>query len=145
MTKEMVQKARENAQKRGAANVEFKLAEMEELPFENETVDAVISNCVVNLSPDKDKVFAQVYRVLKPGGRMYVSDIVLLEELSEEQRKDEELLTGCVAGALLRDDYLDKMKRAGFEVEILSENKDISKEQYGGINLESLTLKAVKS
>lgn len=144
MTKEMVDKARKNAEQRGVGNVEFILGEMESLPLEDGSVDAIISNCVINLSPDKDRVFSEAYRVLKQGGRMYISDIVLLEELSEEQKNDKDLLTGCVAGALLRDDYLSKLKRAGFEVEILSENKDVSKEQYGGIDLESLTVKAVK-
>lgn len=145
MTEEMVEKARRNAQKREAENVEFRLAEIEDLPFEDNSVDAILSNCVINLSSDKDKVFNESHRVLKKGGRMYISDIVLLEELSEEQRKDKDLLAGCVAGALLRDNYLEKIEKAGFKVEILSENKDVSKEQYSGINLESLTLKAVKT
>lgn len=145
MTEEMVEKARRNAQKRGVENVEFKIAEIEDLPLEDNSVDAILSNCVINLSPNKDKVFNESHRVLKKGGRMYISDIVLLEELSEEQRKDKDLLAGCVAGALLRNDYLEKLEKAGFKVEILSENKDISKEQYGGINLESLTVKAVKN
>ncbi len=145
MTREMVDKAGENAQKRGVSNVEFRLAEIEDLPLEDNSVDAIISNCVINLSPDKDKVFSESYRVLKEGGRMYISDIVLLEELSKEQKNDEDLLAGCVAGALLKDKYLDKIKKAGFKIEDVQENKDISKEQYGGINLESLTIKAVKN
>lgn len=145
MTEEMINKAKENAKKKGVENVEFLLAEMEELPLEDSSVDSIISNCVINLSPDKNKVFAEAYRVLKPQGRMYVSDIVLLEELSEEQKNDDDLVAGCVGGALLRDDYLEKLKQAGFEVEILSENKDVSEQQYGGINLESLTVKAVKN
>jgi len=144
MTQEMVTKARENARKRGADNVEFKLAEIEDLPFKDNSADAIISNCVINLSPDKDKVFSEVYRVLKKGGRMHVSDIVLLEELSEEQKNDKDLLVGCVAGALLKEDYIEKIKKAGFEVKILSENKDVSKKQYQGINLESLTVKGIK-
>ncbi|SRR6056297_3072729 len=143
MTREMVEKARENARKKEVDNVEFKLAEMENLPFEDDSADVIISNCVINLSPDKDKVFSEAYRILKKGGRIYVSDIVLLEELSEEQRNDKELLTGCVAGALLKEEYLGKIKKAGFEVEILSENKDISKKQYKRINPESLTVKGV--
>jgi hypothetical protein len=76
---------------------------------------------------------------------MYISDIVLLEELSEEQKNDEDLLVGCVAGAIMKEEYLEKIKKAGFEIEETRENKDISKEQYGGINLESLTIKAVKN
>ena len=144
MTEEMVEKARKNAEVRGAKNVEFILAEIEDLPLKDDSVDAIISNCVINLSPDKDRVFAESYRILKLGGRMYVSDIVLLGELTEEQRNDEDLLTGCVAGALRKEDYLTKLKKAGFEVEIVSENKDISKEQYNGVALESLGVKAVK-
>ncbi len=144
MTRKMVDKARENAKKRGVSNVEFKLAEIEDLPLEDDSVDVVISNCVINLSPDKDKVFSEAYRVLKKGGRMYISDIVLLEELSEEQKNDEDLLAGCVAGALLKEDYLENIKKAGFEIKNMQENKGISEEQYGGINLESLTIKTVK-
>ncbi len=145
MTREMVDKARENAKKRGVSNVEFKLAEIEDLPLEDSSVDVIISNCVINLSLDKDKVFSESCRVLKKGGRMYISDIVLLQELSEDQKNDEDLLAGCVAGAILRDEYLDKIKKAGFKVENMQENKNISKEQYGGINLESLTVKVVKN
>lgn len=144
MTKEMIDKGRENIEKKGIENIEFVLGEMENLPLERNSVDAIISNCVINLSVDKDKTFSEAYRVLKEGGRMYISDIVLLEELTEEQKNDEDLLTGCVAGALLKDDYLEKIKQAGFEVEITSENKEISKQQYNGIALESLAIKATK-
>ncbi|PIU78699.1 MAG: arsenite S-adenosylmethyltransferase [Candidatus Moranbacteria bacterium CG_4_10_14_3_um_filter_44_15] len=144
MTAEMVEKARENAEKYGYKNVEFKLGDIEELPVADNSFDIAISNCVINLAPDKSKVFREVWRVLKPGGKMFVSDIVLLEDLPEEMRNDESLLAGCVAGALLRDDYIEKIKKAGFEVEILSEDKDISKKQYQGIPLESLKIKATK-
>lgn len=145
MTEEMVDKARENAQAREIKNVEFILAEIENLPIEDNVIDAIISNCVINLSLDKDEVFKEAYRVLKPSGRMYISDIVLLEDLSEEQKKDDYLLVGCVAGALLKKEYLEKIKQAGFKVEILSENRKISEEQYQGINLESLIIKAIKN
>jgi len=144
MVPEMVTKAKANAEKYGYGNVEFKLGEIESLPVENETVDIVISNCVINLSPDKDKVFAEAYRVLKNGGKMFVSDIVLLQELPEEIKNNKELLSGCVAGALLKDDYIAKIKNAGFAVEVLSEDVDISKKQYSGMPLESLKIKAVK-
>jgi len=107
-------------------------------------VDAIITNCVINLTPDKSKTFAEAYRVLKPGGKIYLSDIVLLNPLTEEQRNNKELISGCVAGALLRDDYLDKIKGAGFKIRILHENKQISKEQYNGINLESLMVELEK-
>lgn len=144
MTEEMIEKAKENAEKRKVKNVGFVLAEIESLPFEDDSVDAIISNCVINLSPDKDKVFFEAFRVLKKGGRMYLSDIVLLEELLEKQKNDDNLLTGCVAGALLKEEYLEKIKKAGFEVEVMLENKDISKQQYSGIALESLGVKAIK-
>ena len=144
MVPEMVAKAKANAEKYGYANVEFKLGEIESLPVENDSADIVISNCVINLSPDKDKVFAEAYRVLKNGGKMFVSDIVLLQELPEEIKNNKELLSGCVAGALLKDDYIAKIKNAGFAVEVLSEDVDISKKQYSGMPLESLKIKATK-
>jgi len=144
MTEEMIERARANAQKASADNVEFVLADIENLPLKDNSADLVISNCVINLAPDKDKVFKEVHRILKVGGRMYVSDIVLLEELSASQRQDEELISCCVGGALLKDDYLAKLKKVGFEVKILSENKAISKSQYNGINLESLMVEAKK-
>jgi ArsR family transcriptional regulator len=144
MTEEMIERARANAQKASADNVEFVLADIENLPLEDNSADVVISNCVINLAPDKDKVLKEVHRILKTGGRMYVSDIVLLEELSAGQRQDEELISCCVGGALLKDDYLAKLNQAGFEVKILSENKSISKSQYRGINLESLMIEAKK-
>jgi len=144
MVPEMVKKAKANAEKYGYGNVEFQLGEIENLPLENSRADIVISNCVINLSPDKDKVFAESHRVLKSGGKMFVSDIVLLEELPEEVRNNKELLSGCVAGALLKDDYISKMEKAGFAVEVLAEDRDISKKQYSGMPLESLKVKAVK-
>lgn len=144
MTKEMIEKARVNAKKNRIENVEFKLGDIGELPIKNESVDKVISNCVINLAEDKDKVFSEAYRVLKKNGKMYVSDIVLLSDLTEEQKSDENLLVGCVAGALLKKDYINKIEKAGFKVNILGEDKDISKKQYSGINLESLKVEAVK-
>jgi arsenite methyltransferase len=144
MVSEMVAKAEKNAAKYEYQNVEFKLGEIEKLPAEDNSVDIVISNCVINLSPDKDQVFAEAYRILKSGGKMFVSDIVLLRELPEEAKNNPELLSGCVAGALMKEDYISKMKKAGFEVEILSEDKDISKKQYQDMPLESLKVKAVK-
>jgi len=144
MTEEMISKAEMSAGKYGFRNVEFRLGDIENLPVESESVDVVISNCVINLAPDKSKVFREAYRVLRSGGRMYVSDIVLLKELNDEQKNDPKLLCSCVAGALLKDDYLRKIKTAGFEVEVLSEDKEISESQYGGIALESLKLSATK-
>jgi SAM-dependent methyltransferase len=144
MTEEMIEKARDNAEKQGYDNVEFKLGDIENLPVKDNFIDIIISNCVVNLVPDKSKVFKEAHRVLKPGGRIYLSDIVLLGELTEEQKNDNELLSGCVAGALQKEDYLNKIKEIGFKVNILSENREISKQQYQGIALESIGIEAVK-
>jgi arsenite methyltransferase len=144
MTPEMIKKAQANAIKYKYSNVEFKLGDIEELPIVDNSIDVIISNCVINLAPNKDKVFKEAFRVLKKGGKMFVSDIVLLGELTSEQKQDEGLLTGCVAGALQKQDYINKMKKVGFEVKILSEDKDISKRQYEGIALESLKIEAIK-
>ena len=144
MTEEMVNKAKSIAAKYGYTNVEFRLGDIENLPLENVSVDVVISNCVINLAPDKARVFSEAHRVLRSGGRMYVSDIVLLQELSDKQKNDSELLCGCVAGALLKDDYLREIEKAGFEVKILAEDKEISDAQYNGIALESIKLAATK-
>jgi ubiquinone/menaquinone biosynthesis C-methylase UbiE len=144
MTEEMIGKATANAQKYNYTNVEFKLGDIENLPIENNSIDVIISNCVINLAPDKAKVFQEALRVLKPGGKMYISDIVLLDELSEKQRNNEALIAGCVGGALLKDSYIEIIKQAGFEVNILGENKDISKKQYQGLPLESLAIEAIK-
>lgn len=144
MTEEMINKAKTIAKKNGYTNVEFRLGDIENLPVESKSVDVIISNCVINLAPDKSKVFNEAYRVLKKGGKMYVSDIVLLKELNEKQKNDDDLLSGCVAGALLKDDYLSKIKQSGLEVKILSEDKNISERQYQGIELESLKLEVTK-
>ena len=144
MTEAMIKQAKINAEKLGRKNITFVLAEIENMPIEDNSVDVITSNCVINLTPDKSKTFKEAYRVLKLGGKLYLSDIVLLEELSPEQKNDKDLLTGCVAGALLKDDYLDKIKEAGFKVNILHENKEISKDQYNGIPLESLLVEAIK-
>jgi len=142
MTPEMVEKARANAQKYGYSNVEFRQGDIEALPVDDRSVDVIISNCVINLSPDKEKVFREAFRVLKPGGRMYVSDMVLLADLPEDLKNDRDLLAGCVAGALLKEEYLGLLKKAGFSVKILAEDSDISKRQYGGLPVASLKLKA---
>jgi len=144
MTSEMVEKARVLADKYGFKNVEFRLGDIESLPVDDESVDVVISNCVINLAPDKLKVFKEAYRVLKKDGRLYVSDIVLLEELSDEQRNNDELIAGCVGGALLKEDYLRVIENAGFKYNILDEDRDISKRQYQGISLESLKVECYK-
>jgi len=140
MTEKMIQLAQRNAKKYGFANVEFRLGEIENLPVEDKSIDVIISNCVINLSPEKERVFMEAKRVLKKNGRMYVSDIVLLKELSAEQRKDEKLIAGCVGGALLKKDYLETIKKAGLKARIIHEDREISKAQYNGIALESLKL-----
>jgi ArsR family transcriptional regulator len=144
MTKEMISKAIENAKKYGCSNVEFRLGDIDNLPIESNSIDVIISNCVINLAPDKSKVFKEAYRVLKNKGRMYLSDIVLLKELTDEQRNDEDLICSCVGGALLKDIYLGIIRDVGFNVNILSENKSISTVQYQGIPLESLSIEAIK-
>ncbi|MFC2058094.1 arsenite methyltransferase [Chloroflexota bacterium] len=123
MTPEMVDKARSNAQKGNYKNVEFRLGEIENIPAADSSVDVVISNCVINLSPDKERVFKEAFRVLKPGGRLMVSDIVLLEELPEFIRNSIAAYVGCVAGAILKDEYLKMIREAGFtEVSIIDES-----------------------
>ncbi len=115
MTPEMIDRARRAASDGRLDNVEFRLGEIENLPAADASVDIVISNCVVNLSPDKARVFDEALRVLRPGGRLVVSDIVLLEPLPEELRESEELLVGCIANASLKNDYLALIRGAGFE------------------------------
>lgn len=114
MTPEMIEKARQNAQKGRFKNVEFRLGEIEKLPVADGEVDVVISNCVINLSPDKEQVFKEAFRVLKPGGRLMVSDMVLLKELPEAIRQSVEAYVGCIAGAAMREAYLAAIKAAGF-------------------------------
>ena len=114
MTDEMLDLARKSAQEMGLKNVEFRKSDIEDLPFEESEFDVIISNCVINLAPDKDKVFREAYRVLKPGGRIAVSDIVTLSEMPEEMRKDMDSWAGCVSGAIEADLYLDKLRDAGF-------------------------------
>ncbi|MSS73859.1 MAG: arsenite methyltransferase [Candidatus Latescibacteria bacterium] len=122
MTPEMIERARANAAERRLENVEFRLGEIEQLPVQDGSVDLVISNCVINLAPDKGKVFDEILRVLKPGGRMVVSDIVTRGEMPEEVRQDVELWSGCVAGAMDRDAYLRLLRERGFrEARVLTE------------------------
>jgi len=147
MTKEMVDKAEGIARNYDYHNVEFRLGEMEELPVGDESVDVVISNCVINLSPDKSKVFQEAYRALKPKGKLIVSDIVSEGVLPDEIKDDPDAWAGCIAGALEQQEYLEKINKAGFEdVEVVSsrgfyiENKaNQTKEK-----LLSITVKAYK-
>ncbi|RIE06725.1 methyltransferase domain-containing protein [Candidatus Cryosericum terrychapinii] len=115
MTPEMIAKARANAMAGNFENVEFLLGDIEALPLPDNSVDAAISNCVINLVPDKQKVFQELNRVLRPEGRFMISDVVLLKELPEEVRTSVEAYVGCVAGAILKDQYLAIIRGAGFE------------------------------
>jgi len=122
MTSEMLEKARGNADRGGYENVEFRLGEIENLPVADNTADIVISNCVINLSPDKERVFREAYRILKPGGRLMVSDIVLLEDLPGSVQKSVAAYIGCVAGASRKEKYLEAIRKAGFtEISVVGE------------------------
>ena len=122
MTPEMLEKARENVSKGNYRNIEFRLGEIEHLPVADNSVDVVISNCVINLAPDKSRVFTEAFRVLKPGGRLMISDIVLLKELPDFIKKSIEAYIGCLSGAIMRDKYIGTIRAAGFqEVSIIDE------------------------
>lgn len=122
MTPEMLERARHNAGKGGYANVEFREGQIESLPLEDASVDVVLSNCVINLSPDKPRVFQEIMRVLKPGGKVFVSDLMLLRPLPWFARRSVSLYVGCVAGAMIKNDYLAAMRDAGLgEVAVLGE------------------------
>jgi len=126
MTEEMVAKARGIAREHGYHNVEFRLGEIENLPVADESVDVIISNCVINLSPDKPKVFREAYRVLKPGGRFSVSDIVSEGELPVEIKNDPDAWVACIAGAMERREYLKQIREAGFaDVQVTSSSEFI--------------------
>lgn len=122
MTSEMIEKAKENARNGNYGNVEFRLGEIEKLPVLDNSIDAVISNCVINLSPDKGKTFHEAFRVLKPGGRLMISDIVLLKELPASIKDSIEAYIGCLSGAIMKDEYMEKIKAAGFQnVQVIDE------------------------
>jgi SAM-dependent methyltransferase len=137
MTDEMINRAKITAIKHGYKNVEFRLGEIENLPVEDSTVDAIISNCVINLAPDKLAVFKEAYRVLKPEGRLMVSDLVTVGEIPEAVRKSFDAWAGCIAGALEKADYLNKIEQAGFKnVKVVAQKPytiDLSPEIRGKI------------
>ncbi|MCX6659557.1 MAG: arsenite methyltransferase [Candidatus Bathyarchaeota archaeon] len=122
MTPEMIKKAKENAKKGNYRNVEFRLGEIENLPLADASVDVIISNCVINLSPDKERVFRESFRVLTLGGRLMISDIVLLRELPDYIRKSIEAYIGCLSGAIMKDKYIAMIEKAGFQnVKVINE------------------------
>ena len=137
MTQEMVERAKATSLEHGYTNVEFRLGEIEVLPVEDDSVDVVISNCVINLAPDKLKVFEEAYRVLKPNGRLMVSDLVTLGTLPESVKQSFDAWAGCIAGALEKSDYLEKIADAGFtDVNVVSQKPytiDVSPELRGKI------------
>ncbi|MBI5166794.1 MAG: arsenite methyltransferase [candidate division NC10 bacterium] len=139
MTEEMIQRARENAKAMGLDNVEFRIGEIENLPVENESIDVVISNCVINLSPDKGRVFQEAFRVLRPGGRVVVSDIVSKGKLPEEARKDMDAWARCIAGALEDREYLEKIRKAGFQsLQVVSKGSHREPGKVYSINIKAI-------
>ncbi len=150
MTPPMIEKARENVERGGYSNVEFRLGEIENLPVADATIDLIISNCVINLSVNKKRVFEEAFRTLKPGGTLMVSDIVLLEELPEEIRKSMESYSACVSGALQRDEYLGIIRDAGFREVLVESEKGFaldssdSEAQEAGKTIQSISVSARK-
>ncbi|MCP4448311.1 MAG: arsenite methyltransferase [Myxococcales bacterium] len=151
MTPEMISKARGNAAKGGFETVEFRLGEIEHLPVADNSVDIIISNCVINLSPDKASVFQEAFRVLKPSGRLAISDVVATAELPEEMRNDKELFSGCMAGAMHIDELAEVIRAAGFgevRIESKDESRDFIRDWAPGRNVQdyvvSATIEAIK-
>jgi SAM-dependent methyltransferase len=142
MTPEMLEKARANAVKGNYSNVEFRLGEIEHLPVADNSVDVVISNCVINLSPDKESVFRETFRVLKPGGRIMVSDVVLSKELPDFIKDSVDAYIGCISGAITKDEYLNTVADVGFrKVGIVNETSIPVEEWFNDPIAESVTKK----
>ncbi|NOU67812.1 arsenite methyltransferase [Paenibacillus sp. LMG 31461] len=151
MTPEMISRARQNAQKHGYENVEFRLGEIEYLPILNDSIDVIISNCVINLSPDKQQVFNEAFRVLKQGGRLAISDVVMTSELPAELKSDLNSLAGCVSGASTIDEVMVFLQRSGFQniiVEPKDDSREFIKDWVPGANvdnyIQSAIIKAIK-
>ena len=145
MTPEMIAKARENVEKAGASNIEFRLGEIEHLPVADNSADIIMSNCVINLSPDKLRVYRDAFRVLKPGGRLAISDVVATAPLPDEIRKDLALLTACIGGAATIDDTEQMLKEAGFQdIKIKPNEKsgEFIREWIPGKNVEDYVVSA---
>ena len=144
MTEAMIARANENKEKVKADNVEFRLGEIESLPVADDSIDRVISNCVINLVPDKEKAFREIHRVLRPGGKFTVSDIVVDGEISEQERLDASLWAGCISGALDRKVYLHIIEQIGFRDVTVSSEKRYAYELSSGAGMFSITVTATK-
>ncbi len=144
MTEKMIKKANENKSKVDAANVEFRLGEIESLPVDSGTVDRVISNCVINLVPDKNKAFSEIHRVLKAGGSFTVSDIVTDGKISEEERRDASLWAGCISGALDKKVYLDIIDKTGFKNVLITSEVKNDYQLSSGAGIYSITVTGTK-
>ena len=144
MTEEMIEKATKTAEQNGYGNVEFRLGQIEEMPVETASVDWVISNCVINLSPEKKNVFSETFRVLRPGGRLLISDMVA-EDLPDAMREDISAWAGCVSGAVTEDEYLGMIRAAGFEqVEIVDRLDYVKPSEEQPYKLASIRVKGIK-
>ncbi|OCT12150.1 arsenite S-adenosylmethyltransferase [Paenibacillus pectinilyticus] len=151
MTPEMISRARQNTYKHGYENVEFRLGEIEHLPILNDSIDVIISNCVINLSPDKQQVFNEAFRVLKPGGRLAISDVVMTSELPTELKSDFNSIASCVSGASTIDEVMVFLQRSGFQnivVEPKDDSREFIKDWVPGANvdnyIQSAIIKAIK-
>ena len=146
MTPDMVVKARDNARKLGASNVDFRLGEIEHIPVGDNEVDVILSNCVINLSPDKASVFRDAFRVLKPGGRLAISDVVKLKPLPACIEDKAEALTGCVSGAVMVDELRELLRGAGFDdvrVDVKPESREFIRDWFPGSGVEEYVASAV--
>jgi arsenite methyltransferase len=144
MTDEMLKRARANKVKLGITNAEFWKGEIEDMPVESGSVDRIISNCVINLAPDKRRVLSEMYRVLKPGGKFTVSDIVSIGDIPDDIRRNVELWAGCIAGAIDKEEFLQITRDAGFKSLIISAEKPYNLEGNTSFGLASITLTATK-
>ena len=141
MTEQMIKKAKQNAIKGNYDNVKFKLGDAEDIPVKDDSIDLVMSNCVINLAPNKEKVYREIYRVLKPGGRFVISDLVTEKELDDSIKSDPEKLVACVGGALTEKEYIGAIKKAGFKkVKILTKKPMV----VSGVEVLSETIKGEK-
>jgi ubiquinone/menaquinone biosynthesis C-methylase UbiE len=144
MTEDMIERAKQNAKEGGFTNVEFRLGDIENIPVQDSSVDLVISNCVINLAPDKERVFRQIYRILRPGGRLCVSDIVSKGRIPDSVRSDMEKWAGCIAGAMEKTEYLGLIRNLGFQkTEVRTEN-DYDYEKTDDYSIASVTVVAYK-